>query len=425
MGRLEAEEYREYERMGNSYLKPDYNQKSDYNLAFLCYENAAFLCENQEYRNQLIKKMQDIEASGKTTVKPVSIVIVSYNGQYLMERCVESIRENCAPGAYEIVVVDNASTDGVQEWLSQQTDIKLICNHQNLGFPAGCNVGIACAGEENDILLLNNDTRMTRNALFWLRMCLYGQENAGAAGCTGNYCGNEQQVDVEFLLPGEYLNYAARVNVPMENPYEERNRLSGFAMLINRRALNQAGMLDENLSPGYLEDDDLSLRINQTGYRLYVCHNSFIYHAGSQSFCFRQDLDDILIRNYEYFLNKWNYDIWAYSFADMEAISQIDRGQQEHFSVLQLGAGSGITLSRIKHFFPHAECVGMEQNEAAVRYGVKGIPIHAGDWMQREMPILERFDYIILPSMQEGETEQIKQRFGGCLKERGKWIEKS
>lgn len=418
MGRLEQEEFRVYEEMGDSY------GEGKSNLKFLCYENAEFLCEDKEYRKELTKKKREVLDSGKVTVEPVSIVIVSYNSQYLMECCVESIRQNCAPEAYQIVVVDNGSTDGVGEWLKEQKDIRLFLSEKNLGFPAGCNVGIHHADVRNDILLLNNDTRMSRNALFWLRMCLYDRDDTGAAGCTANYSGNEQQVDVEFLLPRNYLEYAAKVNVPMENPYEERNRLSGFAMLIKRAALDKAGMLDENLSPGYFEDDDLSLRIKDAGYRLYVCHNSFIYHAGSQSFCHRQDLEDIMLNNYYYFLNKWNYDILAYSFAAMESILQINRESQEHFSVLELGAGSGITLSRIRHFFPYAECVGMEENEEAIRYGVRGIQIYKGDWMQNKLPYSAEFDYILYPQGEETQNKQLKQRFECYLKKNGRWIGK-
>ena len=54
---------------------------------------------------------------------------------YLMQKCIESIRIYCYKPSYEIIVVDNASTDGVTDWLEQQPDIILIKSNTNLGFP--------------------------------------------------------------------------------------------------------------------------------------------------------------------------------------------------------------------------------------------------------------------------------------------------
>lgn len=60
---------------------------------------------------------------------------------YLMQKCIESIRRYCIPDTYEIVVVDNASTDGVREWLCEQEDVMTILVDENVGFPMGCNIG--------------------------------------------------------------------------------------------------------------------------------------------------------------------------------------------------------------------------------------------------------------------------------------------
>ena len=95
---------------------------------------------------------------------------------------------------------------------------------------------------------------------------LYALYNPLAA----NFCGNEQDVPVSFSQPSQYVTYAKGVNVPMANPYEEKSRLCGFAMLIRREAINIVEGLDEGFGLGYFEDDDISLRIRQAGYRLVV-----------------------------------------------------------------------------------------------------------------------------------------------------------
>lgn len=388
----EDEEALVYEKLGDMYLKKNKNQ------AFLCYENAEFLCQSDKLRAKIQEKKDQLIMSEGITLNRTSIVIVSYNSRYLMEQCLASIRKNCNPQACDIVVVDNASTDGVREWLQEQEDITLVLSEENVGFPKGCNIGIDACDEQNDIFLLNNDTRMAPNALFWLRMGLYEKDDIGATGCISNYCGNNQQVDVEFTLPNEYLDYGKTLNIYCENPYEEKNRLCGFAMMIRRDALDKAGRLDENLTPGFFEDDDLSIRIIDAGYRLMVCHNSFIYHAGSQSFALKTDVDEILERNHRYTQSKWKFDTYINSLINEEATNILlaKYDSDAKISVLEVGAGCGSTLSRLKYLFPKAYLYGIEEDALAVKYSVKNVKILTGDWRTMELPFEESiFDYVI------------------------------
>ena len=76
-------------------------------------------------------------------------------------------------------------------------------------------------------------------------------------------------------------------------------------MLVRREFIDANGGMDEAFSPGYYEDTDLSLRLRKEGYRLRICKNSFIYHAGGSSFKKRPDLDAINERNLAYLAQKW------------------------------------------------------------------------------------------------------------------------
>lgn len=417
---VDSGEYLVYEKLGDSYLLKNINQ------AYLCYENAEFLCPDEQEKQRLKNKKEELQTEGNVTVQKAAMVILSYNNMYLTQKCLESIYQNCAPGAYSIVVVDNASTDGVVEWLKEQPDIMLILCDENLGFPAGCNVGIEYADANQDILLLNNDTRMTHNALFWLRMGLYESNHVGATGCIANYCGVDQLEDVVFSLPDEYMEYAKTINIPSDNPYEEKNKLGGFAMLIKREALNRVGFLDEAFSPGYFEDDDISMRIHEAGYRLLVCHNSFIYHAGSQSFIKRNDLEEIFERNHDYMVSKWGYDNLIYSAmleAENELLHQISHNRDDYFRLLEVGAGSGNALGRAKYLYPEAEIIGLEENEVVLRNAIETVPILCLDWKKDRMPFIDHyFDYIIYNDRWgEGlNKEAVVQFFTKYLKSDGK-----
>ena len=94
----------------------------------------------------------------------VSIVIVNYNTLLLVKNCIDSIIAKTACVNYEIIVVDNASTDNSKEYFSNDTRIKYIYNEKNLGFGLANNVGIKIAKGRN-IFLLNPDTLLLNNAI--------------------------------------------------------------------------------------------------------------------------------------------------------------------------------------------------------------------------------------------------------------------
>lgn len=406
-----------YEKLGDDVLAVNQNQ------AYLCYEHAEFLCMDLSYKQRLKEKKERLLKEYHIKVRRTSIVIISYNCASLMQQCIESIRKYCNSEAYQIVVVDNASTDGVREWLQQQSDIKLILCNENAGFPLGCNIGMQYAEQENDIFFLNNDTRMTPSALFWLRMGLYQKDDIGGVGAVSNHCGNGQQKDIYFEHAEEYVRYGEQINIPCSHPYEEKNRLCGFAMLIRRSVLEEVGEMDVNLSPGYFDDDDFTVRIGMAGYQLIVCHNAFIYHAGSQSFAGRNDLEAVITKNYYYMFEKWQFDIMANAELNEEAIRQIKEASVKPIKVLEVGSGSGNTLTRIKYLYPQSEVYGIEKEERAVRYGVKSVPVITGEWKKMVIPFQKGyFDYIILTRVQEDERIELTEFFRQYLKENGRFL---
>ena len=211
-------------------------------------------------------------------VRKTSIVILSYNLKDIMQECIESIRKHNLSSSYEIIVVDNNSTDGITEWLKQQDDLKLICNTENKGFPCACNQGIKLSEPENNIFLLNNDTLITANAIFWLRMGLYEEKHIGATGSVSNQAAHGQLMSEKCHTIDEYIAYGNKNNLPRKNPYEKKPFLIGFALMLKREALDSVGLLDERFSPGQFEDDDLGIRLNCAGWQTVLCDNSFIFH---------------------------------------------------------------------------------------------------------------------------------------------------
>lgn len=301
-------------------LLGNYYERCNRTQAYLCYENAKMYCEDLQDKQVIWDFMQNLETEGNLRYRRVAIVILSYNTYEMTRFCIESIRRNNSPDSYEIIVVDNASTDASLDWLEKQQDIILIKNSENMGFPHGCNQGMEAADPEADIMLLNSGTILFPNSLFWLRMGLYERDNIGATGAVTNYASNGQTIADRYNSIQEYEQYALRSNVLQENPYEQKLYLVGFAVLIRREAIKEVGGLDDLYSPGQFEDCDLGVRLWQQGYQNILCHNSFIYHfgggAGQNRLIWREQYQ----KNKEKFRDKWGFDITYYSHIRTEIV---------------------------------------------------------------------------------------------------------
>ena len=291
------------------------------------------------------------------------VVIIAYNARRYTIECIESVRKKLTPGTYKIVVVDNASTDGIREWLSWQSDILLIKSDTNIGFGPACNLAVRSTlgteYENYDVFLLNSDTVMTSIALPRIISALYEKEDIGAVGAMANYAGNRQQLDVEFSSVEEYISFGENLQVPISDSRMEKVRLNGFAMLVKRNVWDQIGGFDEDFAPGYYEDDALSIEILKLGYRLVLARDAFIYHAGSASFV-KTGKNTLSIEHHQLFIEKYGFDILNYVYPSGAVISQIPFGRQDSFNVLHLGCGLGAELKAIRSLFPNAQVYGIE-----------------------------------------------------------------
>lgn len=277
-----------------------------------------------------------------------SIIILSYNNLKYTKDCIESIRKYTEKDSYEIIVVDNASSDDTVKWLCSQKDLKVIYNTENVGFPRGCNQGIELAHKDNDILLLNNDTIVTTNWLYNLKTCLYSSLDIGAVGPVCNNNENNQGENIEFKDFDHMQEICKSFNVSNSNLWEEKVFLIGFCLLIKREAFNKIKKLDENYTPGYIEDNDLSLELIKNGYKLMLCHDTYIYHyLGS---AFRKDLNKfypILFKNRKYFKKKWGFETVVFDDIKTGSIPLIFSPKE----ILDIDGGIGVNGLSLRYRF--------------------------------------------------------------------------
>ncbi|AOR24014.1 bifunctional glycosyltransferase family 2 protein/class I SAM-dependent methyltransferase [Clostridium taeniosporum] len=335
-------------------------------------------------------------------VRFTSIIILTYNQLEYTKLCIESIRKFTPENYYEIIVIDNNSTDGTVEWLNEQEDLKLILNQMNLGFPVGCNQGINVAKGEN-ILLLNNDTIVTPNWLNNLDKALYSKDNIGAVGAITNNCSNGQQIGVAYNDIQEMLEFSDKINISNEEKWLYKTKLIGFCYLIKKQVLNKTGLLDPLFTPGNYEDDDISLRILKEGYYLLLCNDCFIHHFGSVSFS--KDMNKFSMYfsiNRAKLDYKWGFNVSYSNNARNDLIEMMDCDIRKKIKVLEVGCGAGATLIELKNKFKNVETYGIEINEKAAEIA-KGISnIIVGNIENMEISYKENFfDYIILGDVLE------------------------
>ena len=236
-----------------------------------------------------------------------SIVIVTRNALELTKRCVDSIAAN-TDDPYEIVFVDNGSKEDMTDYLATVPHSRLIRNEENLGFAAGCNQGLRAA-EGEYIVLLNNDTVVTKEWLSGLRSWLERDPSIGIVGPVSNNVAPIQRVHLPSR-PEAVDAIAELWRKHNMNAGFYAHRLIGFCMLFHRSLLDRIGGMDERFFPGNYEDDDFSLRARIGGKRLWVARDVFIHHEGHGTFRENEiDRQMASLRNAEAFRAKWSIDL--------------------------------------------------------------------------------------------------------------------
>ncbi|GGF98712.1 glycosyltransferase family 2 protein [Paenibacillus abyssi] len=237
-------------------------------------------------------------------MKKTSIIISTYNGKELLKDCIYTIKRHTEE-PYEIIVVDNGSTDGTAD-ICRQEQITFISLASNAGFPKACNMGLKIASGDT-LLLLNNDVLVSKNWLKNMLDCLYSRKNIGIVGPLTNYASGRQQIDMPFTSLEDMAN---QLNEPDPGKWLKVDRIVGFCFLFKRELLEKIGLLDERFSPGHYEDDDYCFRARNAGYRMMIAGDVFVFHHGSASFGQQdeQEVKQLIERNRQMFIDKWGID---------------------------------------------------------------------------------------------------------------------
>jgi GT2 family glycosyltransferase len=228
----------------------------------------------------------------------VSIVIVNWNTRDILRDCLQSIQDSAGRVAYEIIVVDNASSDGSADTVGREfPGVRLIQNTKNVGFAAANNQGIAVA-RGRYVLLLNSDTVVLDGAIATAVRFADAHPRAGIVGChTRGPTGNLQY---NCYLFSSLLNLAlsltrlqtlfwhhrffgrSRFGWWDYKSVREVDAVAGFFMLARKTAIDQVGPMCEDYFM-YSEDTDWCWRFHRAGWKIMYTPDATIRHLGGCS----------------------------------------------------------------------------------------------------------------------------------------------
>ncbi|MBN3525574.1 glycosyltransferase family 2 protein [Paenibacillus apiarius] len=234
-----------------------------------------------------------------------SIIIPTYNKAELLEQCIASIQKHTKV-PYEIIVVDNASTDSTPQYLYRHTgQIRFHIHEINRGFSGAINTGLMMA-KGRTICLLNNDILVTPNWLSNLLNCLDSDTSIGMVGPVTNYISGEQQIPVPYEKIEDMYTFGAKHNVPNAGKWQGIDRLVGFCLLFRRELFEATGFFDEGFEIGNFEDEDYIVRVRLNRRKLVIARDTFIHHFGSASMKALGDkFQEVNNRNAAFFSKKW------------------------------------------------------------------------------------------------------------------------
>ena len=258
----------------------------------------------------------------------VSVIIVNYNTKQMTNECIDSIIKFSQDISYEIIVVDNGSTDGSKEFFENRLDIKYIYSDENLGFGKANNLGVVHA-EGRYLFFLNSDTLLINNAIFELFLFYEKYRynlNIGVLGATlidennkpNSYGGDFPTPILEskelFISILKY--FGIRINRNAADKYLkvddcdliELDYVIGADMFICKEIFIDSGKFDEKFFM-YYEESDLQLQIKKL-FKLknFILKDVNIIHFEGKSFEKKNINKEMMLKSKSYYFKKNKFD---------------------------------------------------------------------------------------------------------------------
>ena len=225
----------------------------------------------------------------------VTVVVPVYGDLDSLVLCVRALIETIDESRHEVLLVNDCGpeADAIEaallELIADQPLFRYERNDQNLGFVGTCNrAAMELDRSDNDILLLNSDTEPRPGFLEELQAVLYADEHHGVVCARSN---NATIASLPYRITGRGTSRSVERTETVFNELSDalpRWSVSpvamGFCFLVRRTLITRFGLFDDFFAPGYGEENDFCLRVDQAGYRAVIANRALVIHEGSKSF---------------------------------------------------------------------------------------------------------------------------------------------
>jgi GT2 family glycosyltransferase len=243
-----------------------------------------------------MEELCEHEKDGPATLRrPVTIVVPVYGDLPTLTACVDSLKENvdlqwnrvllindCGP---DVDIIETSLLAQIEDWDS----IRYERNDRNLGFVGTCNRAVSeLDTTDNDILLLNSDTLTTPGFLEELSSVLHLSPHHGIVCARSN---DAWVASFPHTLRNPSSAYGTTRTAEVHAALSDRIRrysispvALGFCFLVRRELIARHGLFDHAFAPGYFEEFDFCLRMNEFGYSSVIANRAMVFHTGARSF---------------------------------------------------------------------------------------------------------------------------------------------
>jgi GT2 family glycosyltransferase len=294
-----------------------YKEVKEHNKKQLITKNIKFVdLPKEKFGNQIPKLIRKVDRECKNAKisfekkenPKVSIIILNWNGLDYLKKCLYSIKQNTIFEDYEVIVVDNGSTDGSLDYLNSIKGIKVVKNRENKGFVKGNNQGIDLT-TDSDVVLLNNDIIVPeKDWLTKLKETADKNKKTGIVGCRMLNGEGKLLHAGTIIHTHDFWGQQIGSNQEDINQYSIDREVQGIVFAcayIKRKVIEKVGLLDTDFF-SYFEDTSYCFKAREMGFKTVCCGGVTLIHYENVSTQINKvSFSDIFETSQKTFKKKW------------------------------------------------------------------------------------------------------------------------